>query len=176
MKTKKDYPKGEVIQFMMGNMKTKFLKMFEEYYDADLGIYIADARKDLERSRKIDDAVQLALGNAQSPEMIMGLIDVFEGDTAAEKKAVFARILNSLEKVKEENLKAQQETDNNMMKAAQEAKDAETGLKREGYTNNIDVANVYADNKMGDRAMQVDSNERIKAAEIASTENNNKKE
>lgn len=176
MKTKKDYPKGEVIQFIMGNMKTKFLKIFEEYYDSDLGIYIADARKDLERSRKIDEAVGLALGNAQTPEMIMGLIDVFEGDTASEKKAVFARILNSLEKVKQENQKAAQADQENANQVAQAQIEKEDEQKDKILQNNLDVAHVYADNKMNDRLAQVDSAERIKAAELSSAESQKNKE
>lgn len=166
MKMKYDYEESEVIQYVFGDMKTKFLTVFKEFFLADIGIYLADASKDQEVAERIDRAAELAVQGTNTPDMMMGLIEVFEGETAAEKKQVFERILKSLEEVRAENQKAMQE------QAAAEAEKAEQdrlddiALKREAFQNNLDVALIYKDGKSSDNLQNNATKERIKAAEL----------
>lgn len=168
MKAKKTYQKGEVIDYVLGDFKSKFLVLFDEFFDADLGLYIADSRKEAERARKIDEAAQLALANPTGPEMVMGLIEIFEGETASEKKAVFANILKSLEKVKEQNREAEAEQNRLAQEALAKKEEDDRNLTREGHQKDIDVALIYANNKADDTREKNASAERIKAAELAS--------
>lgn len=166
MKMQHDYSEGQVIQYVFGEFKTKFITIFKEFFGADLGIYLADGRKDLEMSERINAATELAIQTSNTPEMMMGLIEVFEGESASEKKATFARILNQLDKVREENAKAaqQQAQAESEAKANKEAEDAK--LIREGYQKDIDVALIYKDGKSRDGQMKNLSSERQTAAKI----------
>jgi hypothetical protein len=164
---RKDYQEGEVIQFIFGEMKTKFLKLHKEFFEADFGIYLSDSRKDKEIADRIDAAAEMALSNSNTPDMIMGLIEVFEGDTANEKKAVFGRMLRSMDKLREEQQQmAQQEAE--AQRAANREKDDKDLLKtRESNAKDVDVAKIYVKGKNATDRINRDSQESMKAAELA---------
>jgi hypothetical protein len=163
---KHHYEKGEVIHYIFGEMKTKFLTLFDDFFVADFGIYLSDARKDKEASERIDRAAEMALSNSNTPEMVLGLIEVFEGDSANEKKKVFKRLLDAMEKTRAESEKAMQEIEANKLAADAEDKDKNRGISREGFQKDKDVALIYKDGKAQDGARKNISQERMKVADI----------
>ena len=166
LKAKQDYSKGEVIHYVFGEFKTKFLKVFDEFFASDIGMYLSDPRKDKDAAERIDRAAEMALSNANTPELIMGLIEVFEGDSAIEKKAVFQRMLDSMDKIRQEQSKAAQEAQQAELQAAADKLEKEHGVKREGYDKDRDVAEIYVKGKgLGD-TLKNTSAERIAAAKI----------
>jgi len=166
MKMKFDYEEGEVLQYVVGEFKTKFLKLFKEFFLADMGIYLGDARKDQEMSDIIDRAAEVALGNSSAPEMALGLIEVFEGDSANEKKAVFQRMVNSMAKLREEQAKADAEQAQAAMEAEAKSKEDDRTLTRDGYQKDKDVAYIYKDGKAQDGLQKNQSQERQTAAKL----------
>ncbi len=172
IKMKYDYEPGGMLQYIFGEFKTKMIPLYKEFFEADLGIYLSDARKDKEASERINAAAELALSNAagSAPEMIMGLIEIFEGESATEKKAVFGRMLNSMEKLRKEQEAAQQQAGEAAAKAEEAKQKEETQLKREGYENNIDVAEIYVKGKGMADTVKALSQEKIKRAELESNE------
>ena len=166
MKAKKDYEEGEVIHFIFGEMKTKFLKLYKEFFLSDLGMYLSNARKDQEASQRIDIAAERALANATDPSILMGLIEVFEGETAVEKKAVFQRMLNTMNKMAEERNKSlvEQSKIEAQKEIAKEKEQAD--LKREGYQKDIEVAKIYVKGKGMSDLKKTTTQEKIAAAKI----------
>lgn len=176
LKGKEDYEKGEVIHYIFGEMKTKFLTMFEDFFLADFGLYLSDARKDKEAADRIDRAAEMALSNTNTPEMAMGLIDVFEGEFASDKKKVFQKMLDSMAKLQAESSKAAQEAQQAQLAADKAKADQEMLKAREGNVTEKEVATIYSQSKGMDGALKTASAERIKAAELAvKQEENNKR-
>lgn len=173
MKMQHDYEEGEVIQYVFGEMKTKFMKIFKEFFAADLGVYLADSRKDKEMSERINAATELAMQGTNTPEMMMGLIEVFEGDNASEKKATFGRILKRLDQLRIENQKAAQEQAEAEAQAEKETRAEDIQIKREGFANNIDVAEIYKEGKSSDNLQNNATKEKIKAAELSAKNQEN---
>lgn len=176
LRGKFDYEKGEVIHYIFGEMKTRFLTLFDNFFAADFGIYLSDSRKDKEAADRIDQAAQMALSNANTPELIMGLIDVFDKETAVEKKKVFQDMLTSMEKIRQENSKAQQEAQQAEMQAKAQVKADDDQLKREGYQKDINVAEIYVQGKGLSDSLKTTSAERIKAAELEQKEREKQRE
>lgn len=167
LKAKFDYEKGEVIHYIFGEMKTRFLTLFDQFFASDFGIYLSDARKDKESADRIDAAAEMALSNANTPEMVMGLIEVFNEESAEDKKKVFQRMLDSMEQIRQEQQKAAQEAEAQRLQDEKEKRAEDAVLKREGYQKDIDVAEIYVKGKGYSDVMKSTSQERIKAAEIA---------
>jgi hypothetical protein len=165
-KAKHDYKDSKIIQYVFGEMKTKFMRIYEDYFDSDFGVYLSDARKDKEASERIDAAAEMALSNANSPDMVMGLIEVFEGESANEKKAVFGRMLNAMEKRRQEAEAAQAEQAKAMQEAEQAAQEQDLLKSREGNETEIEVAKIYANSKANSDNVKASSAELIKAAEL----------
>lgn len=178
LKAKHDYKEGEVLQYIFGEMKTKFLTLFSEFFLADFGIYLSDARKDKEQAEMINRAAEMALSNSNTPEMVMGLIEVFEGDSATEKKAVFQRMLLSMEKLRQQQQQAEQEAQQAQLQADAVDKDKNRGVQYASHEKDVDVAEIYVKGKGASDVLKSTSQERIKAAEIEqkNNEKNNKTE
>lgn len=174
LKAKFDYEKGEVIHYIFGEMKTKFLMLIEDFFLADFGIYLSDARKDKEAADRIDRAAEMALSNSNTPEMVMGLIEVFEGESAVEKKAVFQRMLNSMEKMRQAQEKAAGEAQQAQIQADTEDKDKNRGVQYAGHEKDIDVAEIYVKGKGVSDVLKSTSAERIEAARLAEKRRENK--
>ena len=166
LKGKYDYEKGEVIHYIFGEMKTKFLTLFEDFFLADFGIYLSDARKDMQAAEKIDRAAEMTLSNANSPDMIMGLIDVLNTESAVEKKNIFQKMLDAMETLRKEQEQSAQQAQAQQLESDAKALQEASGLKREGYQKDKDVATIYVKGKGMDGTMKTTSAERIKAAEI----------
>ena len=175
LRGKHDYEKGEVIHYIFGEMKTKFLTLFEDFFLADFGIYLSDARKDKEAADRIDRAAEMALSNSNTPEMVMGLIEVFEGDSANEKKKVFQRMLDAMDKIRQEQQQAQQQAEQQKLQAEMQDKEANRGVSLKGQDKDRDVAKIYVQGKGMDTAMKNRSAEIIKAADLAQKRNEENK-
>lgn len=176
MKMQKDYHESQVIQYVFGEMKTKFITIFKEFFSADLGVYLADGRKDKEASERIERAAELAIQSTNSPEMMEGLIEIFEGESASEKKATFRRILNEIAEIREANQKAAQE----QFAAEQEAKarkdEGDAQLTREGHQKDIQVAQIYKESEAEKTLQNNLTKERVEAAKIGAQNEKNRKE
>jgi hypothetical protein len=176
LKAKQDYEKGEVIHYVFGEFKTRFLTVFDEFFASDIGMYLSDARKDKEASERIDRAAEMSLSNATAPEIIMGLIEVFEGESAVEKKAVFQKMLTSMDKLRQEQAKAQQEAMQAEMAREKEKDDLELLKSREGNVTEKEVAEIYVRGKGMADTLKSTSAERIAAAKIIADKEKEKKE
>jgi hypothetical protein len=166
LKGKHDYEKGEVIHYIFGEGKAKFLTLFEDFFLADFGLWLSDARKDKESAERIDRAAEMALSNSNTPDMVMGLIEIFDKDTAVEKKEVFRKMLDSMEKLRQEQQQAQQEMEQAKLQADMKDKDENRGVQLKSQDKDRDVAKIYVQGKGMDTAMKNKSAELIKAAEL----------
>lgn len=166
IKCKHYYKEGDVIEYVIGNLKTKFIKVFKEFFEADLGIYLSDGQRDQEIASKIDQAAEMALSTSNAPDMVLGFIDVLEGETASEKKDIFNKMLKKMEEMREEANKAAQE-----QAAAEQKEEAaklaqEKDIADEQNIKDIVVANIYKSGDMEGRQVDNLSREKIKAAEL----------
>jgi hypothetical protein len=166
MKMKHDYEEGQVIQYIFGEMKTKFMKIFKEFFGADIGVYLSDASKDKDIAERIDRAAEISIGNSNTPEMMMGLIEIFEGESASEKKTVFKRILASLEEVRMENQKAQQAAQEQAAKQAQEEFVQKERISDKSDIKDIKVAHIYKSGKAEDTLNKNATQEKITSAKL----------
>ena len=146
-KCKSVYKDGQVFQQIFGDMQTKFMVIHREFFDSDLGLYIGNTAKDLRDKQIIDQGAQLALGSAQTPEMILDLINVLEKDNATESKAILERSVAAMVKMNEQQQQAEQQAQQQAMEAQKAEEEAKAGLVREGYAKDIEVAKIYANNK-----------------------------
>lgn len=166
LKMQHDYEENELIHFVVGDHKAKFIKLTKDFFLADLGCYISDSYKDQEIADTINRAAEMALSTSNTPEMVMGLIEVFEGESASEKKAVFARMVNTMERMRQEQAKAEQEAQERELQDRQDLRDQDMQKSREGNQTEKDVATIYANNKAYDTNKKTLSQERMKAAEL----------
>jgi hypothetical protein len=161
MLSQKVYKESEIVHYVLGDMKTKFIKIMPEFSQTDLGWYLSDGGKDAKKKQIIDQAAQLALGNAQTEQMILSLIDVLSADTAVESKGILERAVVASEKLAAQNAEAAQAQAQAQLQQKSQAEQNKDQLQREGYDNNLDVARVYAKQKKD----QVDKQEYNKALE-----------
>tara|TARA_R110000851_G_scaffold29967_1_gene81965 strand:- start:1451 stop:2878 length:1428 start_codon:yes stop_codon:yes gene_type:complete len=166
LRGKHDYEKGQVIHYIFGEMKTEFLKIFDDFFAADLGVYLSNGGKDQEQAERIDRAAEMSLSNANSPDIIMGLIDIFDKETALEKKQVFKDMLESMEKLRQESQKAMAEQAAAESEDNQKDRDKDLTIAREGDDTEVEVANIYVGGKANADSTKADSAERMKAAEL----------
>ncbi len=161
MLSQKVYKESEIVHYVLGDMKTKFIKIMPEFSQTDLGWYLSDGGKDAKKKQIIDQAAQLALGNAQTEQMILSLIDVLSADTAVESKGILEQAVVASEKLAAQNAEAAQAQAQAQLQQKSQGEQNKDQLQREGYDNNLDVARVYANQKKD----QVDKQEYNKALE-----------
>jgi hypothetical protein len=166
IKGKYVYEENETAQYIFGDMKTKFFKIYPEYFQEDVGVYIADNFAEQKKKSVVDAAAQQALSNAATPDLILSLIETLNADTAGESEAIFKRAVKAMNKLKEQEQQAQAD----MQKAQQEAdaalKAEEAALTREGYEKDIQVAMINNDGLALRENNKTASSEKIKLAEI----------
>jgi hypothetical protein len=166
MKGKHVYEEGEVTQYIFGDLKTKFFKIYPEYFQEDVGVYIADNFAEQKKKSVVDQAAQQALSNAATPDLILSLIETLNADTAGESEAIFKRAVKAINKLKEQEAQASADS----QKAAQEATAAieqgKADLKREEFQNNIDVAVIQNDGQTLREMNKNQSTEKIKIADL----------
>lgn len=167
MKSKHIYKKGQVFSYVFGDLKAKFLTMFQEYFNSDLGIYFADRFKNKRDKELIDAAAQQALGNTSDKELLLDLINVLQSESASESKAILEKGLTAFAKLQAENAKSAQAAEEAKMKHEMEKEDRLDARDQAKNQNNIDVANIYADNKTFNENEKRTTEELIAAAKIA---------
>ena len=146
-KCKNVYSEGQVFQQIFGDMQTKFMSIHKDFLDVDLGMYIGDSAKDLRDKQIIDQGAQMALGSAQTPEIILDLINVLEKDNASESKAILERSVAAMAKITEQQAADAEKLERDKMQHESDMKQQEAAEKDKDRQNNIDVANIYNDGK-----------------------------
>jgi len=165
-KAKLFYSENDIIQYVIGDNKTKFLKLYKDFFNSDLGCYFGDPGADMKLAQMIDNAAQQAMSSANTPEVILGLIEVLEGDTASEKKAMFKDMLDKIEEMRQENIEAQNKQAEEATKQAEIDAQKELEKHKEQLENNLEVAYVYANNKSYTENVKAESAKAIAQAKI----------
>ena len=166
MKSKTIYKVGQVFQYVFGDLKAKFLTVFGDFFNSDLGIYFGDRFKDKRDKEIIDMAAQQALSNASDKELILDLINVLQGESASESKAILEKGLDTYAKLQEANSKAAQAAEQARAEHELALEDKRKLIADERNINNIEVAHIYADNKAYTENEKNSSNELMKLADI----------
>lgn len=166
LKAKHIYKENDVFTYFGGDGQMEFLQIFPDFFIDDLGIYIGDNRKEYERKKRIDDIATQTFGNAQSPNMLLDLIKIWNADSSTEAEAILERGIKALEKMREENTKAMQEQAQAQAQAEAKKQEEEAALKREGYEKDIEVAKIYANNKADETREKVSAENLRKMADI----------
>lgn len=166
LKAKHVYEENDTFTYFAGDNQAKFLKIFPDFFQEDLGIHIGDNRLEYERKKRIDSVGQQTFGNSQDPEIMLNLIRMWNSENSTEAESIFKNGVKKMMEVREENMKMQQQ----QMQMEQESK-AQTEEKadnrhKETLENNIDVANIYANNKNKDTVEKELGQDRRKAAEL----------
>jgi hypothetical protein len=166
MKGKYCYEENEMTQYLFGDIKTKFFKVYPEYFQEDVGVYIADNFAEQKKKAVVDQAAQQALSNAATPDLILSLIETLNADTAGESEAIFKRAVKSMNALKEQEQQAAQASQEAALKANAEIKAEEMALKREGFQNNIDVAIIQSNGAADRESRKNETQSTMKLADI----------
>ncbi|RZV65746.1 MAG: hypothetical protein EX254_04695 [Flavobacteriaceae bacterium] len=151
MLQEKVHQEGEHIQYVLGDMKTKFLRIPKEFTNSDIGWYLSDGGKDAKKKQIVDQAAQLALGNAQTEEMILSLIDVLSADTASESRAILERAVAASAKLREQNAQSQMQQAQDQLAQKADAEKRKEDIQMRGQDKDIAVAKIYANEQRGKR-------------------------
>lgn len=166
IKAKTVYKTGEVFQYVFGDLKAKFLTVYAEFFNSDLGVYFGDRFKDKKDKEVIDGAAMQSLSNASDKELILDLINVLQAESASESKAILEKGLATFQKLQEANAKAAQEAEKAKQEHELAIEDKRKEIADDRNQNNIDVAHIYADNKAYTENEKNSSQELMKLAEI----------
>lgn len=160
------YEEGDTFTYFAGDNQAKFLTIFPDFLLDDIGVHIGDNRKEFEKNRKIEQMAEMAFMNAQSPEIMLDLIRLFNAETSTEKEAVLKKGLKALDEMREENNKAQQEQVQAQIQKEAQEKAEDSQLTRESHQKDIAVAKIYADNKADDTREKEQGQNMRKMADI----------
>lgn len=165
------YKENELISYYAGDKILQFIEVKQDFLDDDIGITLSDPRKEMDAKQMIDQAAQQLMPNAQQdPRTMLELIKLHMSDSASDAIAIFEKGVASMEKAMQERAQqaqAQAEAEQQAKAAAEQEKN---NLQREGFANNLDVAKVYADNKLqSDGIKEANANLR-KASELETKE------
>ena len=166
LKGKHVYKENQVFSYFGGDNLQKFLTIFPDYFVNDIGLSIADNRKEYEKKKRLDEVAGQTFSNAGSPQLIRDLLKIWNSESLPDAEGIMDRGLVALEKVREENTKQAQAQMQAEAEAAAAKLKKEEDLKREGFQNNIDVALIYANNKADDTNEKEANNNLRKMADI----------
>lgn len=166
MKAKYVYEENQISQYIFGDLKSKFFKIYPEFFQDDIGVYIGDSSLEQKRKMIIDQAATQSLSQAQTPDLILSLVETLNAEYASESEAIFKSGLATMEKSKEEERKFQAEQNQITAETAQKRLESEENLKREGFENNLEVARIYANNKSFTENAKNNTQKSIKLADI----------
>lgn len=166
MKSKSVYKEGDVFTYFGGDNQMKFLRIMDDYMLDDLGIHIGDNRKEFERKDRMDKVGEQAFGQSQDPEIMMNMIKMWNADSATEAEAIFKAGSKKLAEMRQENIKLQQEAEANAAKAEEAKQMLLDKQHKEKMQNNLDVAHIYADNKIEDVSIKEAGLDRRKAVDL----------
>lgn len=166
MKAKYVFEEGEIVDFVFGDNKSKFFKIQPPFHQDDFGLYIGNSYKEERKKAVIDEAAKIALGNAQTPELLLQLTEVLNAPFSSEAEKILKRGTKALEQIRKENNEALQAAEAERNKGEAERLDKEHALKREGFEKDIKVAQIRtAGANMANNTNAI-ANQRIKAAQI----------
>jgi hypothetical protein len=147
LKSKFIYKENDVFTYFAGDNKAKFLKIMSPYFQEDLGIHIADNRKEYDRKNRIDQVGEKLFGSTNEPAILKNLIKMWNADSSTEAEAIFdtgVRALEEIKKANDERMMAIEEDKNAVAKAKLEQEDRH---HKEELQNNLDVAKIHTGNK-----------------------------
>lgn len=165
-KAKLIYKKGDTFHYFGGDNQAKFLKIMPEWMEEDLGIHIADNRKEQIKVNKMEQMAEASFGSPQTPEMYLELLRMYNADSSTEKEAIFKKGIKALAKIQQENNESQGKIEDNKLQAMAAEKDKDRDVTREGHAKDKVIAKIYADNKSNDTATKEDGQNLRKAADI----------
>ena len=166
VKAKFIYQENDTFTYFGGDLQTKFLKIYPDFLFEDLGIHIGDNRLEYQRKQRIDSVAQQTFANAQSPEMLLELIKIWNSENSTEAEAILSKGVKALAQIREENMKLQQQQIQVQGQTEQQKDQLDYQKHQEQLANNIDVANIYADNKIQEVVAKEDGANKRKAAEL----------
>ena len=166
VKAKYIYKENDTFTYFGGDLQTKFLKIYPDFLFEDLGIHIGDNRLEYQRKQRIDSVAQQTFANAQSPEMLLELIKIWNAENSTEAEAILSKGVKALAEIREENMKLQQQQMQIQGQTEQQKDQLDYQKHQEQLVNNIDVANIYADNKIQEVVAKEDGANKRKAAEL----------
>lgn len=179
LKAKHTYKENDIFTYFGGDNQAKFLKLFPDFFLEDLGIHTGDNRKEYERKKRIDAIAERTFGNSQDLGVMLNLINVWNAEHSTEAEAILRKGAKALEKTMKENQAAMQQ----QAAAAEETKRLDIQKKDEQHLekldNNIEVAEIYADQQKTDTDTKEENANLRKAAELEAAmrlkenENNN---
>ena len=166
LKAKFVYKENDTFTYFAGDNQAKFLKVMPDFFYEDLGIHIGDNRLEYDRKKRIDSVAQQAFVNTQDPEVMLELIKVWNQENATEAEAIFSKGVKAMKALREESMKAAQEqaAQDAQLEMAKEEKIEKQHKER--LQNNLDVANIYANNKIQDTIEKELGQDRRKAADV----------
>lgn len=166
IKGKYVYEENETAQYIFGDMKTKFFKIYPEYFQEDVGVYIADNFAEQKKKSVIDSAATQALSNAATPDLILSLIETLNADTAGESEAIFKRAVKALNKLKEQEQEANAQAAQAAQEAAEKINQDNIELKREEIASKEKIEAMKVDGQAIRESNKNVSAEKIKIAEL----------
>lgn len=178
LKSKFIYDENDVFTYFGGDNQAKFLKIFADYLQEDLGIHAADNKKEFDRKQRIDGIAERVFGNTQDLEVMLSLINVFNSENSTEAEAIVRKGAKSLKKMQEDNQKMMQEQAAQQEQTKREAIAKLDQQAKDRLENNIDVAEIYANQQDKDTTSKEQNANLRKAAELEAklaTENKNEK-
>ena len=166
IKGKYVYEENEICQYLFGDNLTKFFKVYPDYFQEDVGVYIADNFNEQRKKATIDAAAQQTLSNANTPELILSLIETLNADTAGESEAIFKQAVKSLNILKEQEQKFQAEQADKQAEATRYAADKASEDKAKQMQNNKEVAYINVNGQEIRERMKNSTNAAQTLAEI----------
>lgn len=160
------YEDSDVFHYIGGDDQAKFLKLSEKYPLVDLGIHIGDNREEARKKKNIDAMATEAFSNAQTPEMLLELIKIYNTMNSSEAEAVLRKGINSMAELRRQEMEEQNKLQQQSLENERKSKEDDNQLTREGHQKDISVAKIYADNKANDTATKEDNANLRKQAEI----------
>lgn len=146
LKGKHVYKENDVFSYFAGDGRQKFMQIYPDYFLNDYGIHIADNRREFEKKKRLDEMAGNTFSNASSPQLIRDLLKIWNSETVTEAEGIFDRGLNALEKLRQENMKMQQQQAEQMAQVEREKLEQKTTADSEKLINNKEVALIYANN------------------------------
>lgn len=166
IKAKYVYEENETAQYIFGDMKTKFFKIYPDFFQEDVGVYIADNFAEQKKKSVVDSAATQALSNAATPDLILSLIETLNADTAGESEAIFKRAVKAMNKLKEQEAESQAEMEKAAQASAEKINQDNIDLKREEFASKERIAAMQVDGQTTRENSKTNSAERIKIAEL----------
>lgn len=136
------YEENEVTQYVFGDLKTKFFKVYPSFYQDDIGVSIGSQFQEKRKKDIIDRAAEQAFTNANTPELILNLIEVLEAETSIESKKVLKRGIAAMSKMAQENQKALAEQNQQQLASKENIEANKDGIEKLKIKKDIVVAQI----------------------------------